>query len=438
MATSPFPVMRWCGLDEERTALVIMFLSAILFSMMGVFVKLAADTGLSAFELVFIRAVGQGFFVLAGLFYFRVQKWFGEGDMRFWVIVRGILGGFGFCSYFTTIALLPIGDAIALASLYPIVTCIVARIALKEALSCVKVLAILLSTAGAFLVAQPSFLFGAKADSAADKAHPYAWVGYITAISGSIIGGCLFVIMRKARSAHLFQLLWSWVCGSIVVSLILANTLYTMSMPSTLGWLYVLGMCGFGTLGHFMMNYAGRMAPAGPSALLRSSDVLFAYLWEFFVFGQTANLVTIGGVVMIVVGIIVIAYAKARDGRKRGREATFTAIQSGEVDEETGGGGESKNEADQGPSTTLVDSINASEMELVTLPHTTDSSVDAAQENEEAGNGLGEEGERNENPQFEDDDDEEEEEDENDHHQLHHTPSLAALEGVASVVRSSA
>eukprot|EP00954_Amorphochlora_amoebiformis_P000872 67315-Amorphochlora_amoeboformis.AAC.2 len=34
--------VRLCGLDVEKTGLVLMFLSALLFSIMGVFVKMAA------------------------------------------------------------------------------------------------------------------------------------------------------------------------------------------------------------------------------------------------------------------------------------------------------------------------------------------------------------------------------------------------------------
>mmetsp|Transcript_13407 Transcript_13407/g.21927 ORF Transcript_13407/g.21927 Transcript_13407/m.21927 type:complete len:416 (-) Transcript_13407:165-1412(-) len=330
-------VLKCCGMGVESTALTIMFLSALLFSVMGVFVKLAAESGVPAFQLVFMRATAQGVVVLSGLFYYKVPTWFGEHPTRKWVLLRGVLGGCGFCCYFFTIVLLPIGDAISLSSLYPVVTVVVARIMLGEPITILKATSILLSAGGAILVAQPSFLFDKGGGHAsAESHHPYAWIGYLTAMGGSLIGGCLFVIVRKAKAAHLLNLLWSWVVGSMLISFVLANTVSRMTFPSKLGWVYIAGMCTFGTFGHFMMNYAGQKAPAGPSALLRSTDVAFAYLWEFVIFKTAANGITILGVCMIGAGILLVAYSKyqERRGKSALEENSSTTTRGGMVDEE--------------------------------------------------------------------------------------------------------
>jgi len=310
-----------------------MFLSALLFSAMGIFVKKAAEMGIPAFQLVFMRAGWQGCFVLPALIMFKVPRWFGEGELRPWIIGRGILGGIGFCSYFLTIALLPIGDAICLCSLYPVVTVVIARIVLKEAMTVLKTLAIVLCAAGAVLVAQPTFIFGHKDDEDVND-HPYRWIGYFTALAGSFLGGVLFVVMRRAKQAHVLQLLWSWVVGSVCLSLILANTVTHMVKPSTEAWGYIIGMCVTGMVGHFMMNYSGRLVPAGPSSLLRSSDVVFAYIWEFTIFGEAVNLVTITGVVMILVGIVLVAVNKMNQNRLRHMRssAEFKHIATEELD----------------------------------------------------------------------------------------------------------
>eukprot|EP00466_Bigelowiella_natans_P000974 jgi/Bigna1/75013/fgenesh1_pg.32_\ len=347
-------VLKCCGMGVESTALTIMFLSALLFSVMGVFVKLAAESGVPAFQLVFMRATAQGVVVLSGLFYYKVPTWFGEHPTRKWVLLRGVLGGCGFCCYFFTIVLLPIGGQV--------VTVVVARIMLGEPITILKATSILLSAGGAILVAQPSFLFDKGGGHAsAESHHPYAWIGYLTAMGGSLIGGCLFVIVRKAKAAHLLNLLWSWVVGSMLISFVLANTVSRMTFPSKLGWVYIAGMCTFGTFGHFMMNYAGQKAPAGPSALLRSTDVAFAYLWEFVIFKtqnmptksfpiatpsstskqtnkqpQAANGITILGVCMIGAGILLVAYSKyqERRGKSALEENSSTTTRGGMVDEE--------------------------------------------------------------------------------------------------------
>ncbi len=54
-------------LGTESYGLVLLFISTVLFSIMGVFLKMASDTGIPSTELVFFRAVFQGFFVVIGL-----------------------------------------------------------------------------------------------------------------------------------------------------------------------------------------------------------------------------------------------------------------------------------------------------------------------------------------------------------------------------------
>ncbi|GAB5361545.1 hypothetical protein AAMO2058_000722200 [Amorphochlora amoebiformis] len=304
--------VRLCGLDVEKTGLVLMFLSALLFSIMGVFVKMAAESGMSPLQLVFMRAAGQGVFVLAGFYYCQLPTWYGERKERPWVIARGIMGGVGFVFYFCTIALLPLGDAITLASLYPAVTVVIARCTLGERMTWLKIAAIFFCSVGAVLVAKPTFIFGGS-----DENHPLAWVGYLTALGGSIIGGVLFVVIRKLKAAHFLQLVWSWVTFSVIISLILANTITQMTNPTPRQWFYCSCMIGFGTIGHFMLNYAARIAPAGPSSIVRSSDVLFAYIWEVIVFGESVSGLTIGGVAMIIIGIGIVGWSKWKSVRRQ-------------------------------------------------------------------------------------------------------------------------
>jgi len=305
--------------SEQNRALWLMFVSAMLFSVMGVFVKLATEEGMSAFQLVFCRAVFQGLIVGCVILYQQLP-FFGPANIRMWVVARGCFGGLSFLCYFLTIQLLPLGDSISLSSLYPVVTLLIARFLLKEPVTSMKVLAVLMCTGGALMIAQPSFLFGHEAAAATHEEKgassgglgDYIWVGYLTALGGTIGGGIVFVIMRRAKEAHTVQLVWSWVCGSFTFSIILGNTISRFVWPSTRAWLCIVPMCLLGIGGHLLLNYAGRLAPAGPGALVRSSDVVFAYLWEFLIFREDVSWVTLLGAAAIMAGIALIAYAKYR------------------------------------------------------------------------------------------------------------------------------
>merc|ERR1719433_1692668 len=78
----------------------------------------------------------------------------------YWLIARGAFGGLGFMCYFKAVSCLPLGDAITLFSLYPIVTVIAAWLVLKESLTKMKCASVLLSIFGAVLIARPTFVFG--------------------------------------------------------------------------------------------------------------------------------------------------------------------------------------------------------------------------------------------------------------------------------------
>mmetsp|Transcript_6049 Transcript_6049/g.14607 ORF Transcript_6049/g.14607 Transcript_6049/m.14607 type:complete len:446 (-) Transcript_6049:124-1461(-) len=301
--------------NSQNAALFLMFLSAVFFSVMGIFVKLASNEGISPFQLVFSRAVFQGILVFGFIIYKRIP-FFGNPGLRPWILARGLIGGSAFICYFVTITLLPIGDSITLASMYPAATVLIARCVLKEPLTVIKVMAVFMCAIGAVLIAQPVFIFGRK-ETRDGEYSDYAWVGYITAVGGSVLGAIVFVIMRRAKEAHTAQLIWSWCVGSAMLSILLGNTMMRMKLPSTQAWMQILPMSLFGLVGHSLFNYAGQLAPAGLGASIRSSDVVFAYIWEFTVFGEAINWVTILGAFIVLLGITTIAYSKYSQSRNQ-------------------------------------------------------------------------------------------------------------------------
>jgi len=301
--------------SSQNAALFLMFLSGVFFSVMGIFIKRASDEGISSFQLVFIRAVFQGVPVFGFIMYKRIP-FFGNPEIRPWVVARGIIGGFASIIYYTTIVLLPLGDSVTLLSIHPVVTVLIARVVLKEPVTIVKIVAVFMCTIGAVLIAQPVFIFG-RQQTRDDEYSDHAWIGYITAVVGTILEAFIFVIIRRAKEAHAAQLIWSFCVWSILLSVLLGNTMMRMKLPSTQAWMHIIPMCLLGLCGHTLLNYAGRLAPAGPASLIRSSDVVFAYIWEFTIFGEAINWVTILGAFIIMLGIITIAYSKYSQSRNQ-------------------------------------------------------------------------------------------------------------------------
>lgn len=329
-------------LSTESYGLLLLLLSAMLYSGAGVFVKLAANTGLSSSELVLLRAVFQGSFVVAGLVFYKND----EGVHLIWqplgstrqvqkiVLVRGIIGGTGFCLYFYTISVLPLGDATALVALKPVPTIFLGRLFLGEPIKLLHILVTIASVVGSICIAQPSFIFG-------KEGHAHASIGHVTGLLGACCAAGVVTLIRKAGSvgAHTLQLLFSWAFFGILFSSIGLWGHWTF--PSSLtSWLYVLAMSVVGSAAHFLLNYAGRLAPASLSSIVRSSDLMFAYIWEIFIFAQVPNEWTWTGVGFITLSLLMIAVQKIRDYRHEQHEASLKRhssdiILSKEEEEET-------------------------------------------------------------------------------------------------------
>jgi len=327
----------WCKpkwLTVESYGLILVLLSAILYAIAGAFVKLGhVEGGLPSTELVFARGIFQGGIVVLGLYFCRDDKQqrliyrpFGNGvAARKLVWMRGVLGGAGFLLDYHCMAVLPLGDAITLMSLYPFLTIFLARAFLGEEIKPLHLIVTTASIVGAVLIAQPTFIFGV--DNDADL--PTSSLGYITGCLGSVCLACVVTLIRKAGKigVHTFQLLLSWALFGIVFSVLFGPSEGVWKLPESAEvWWYVAGVCVVGAWAHLMLNYAGRLAPAGLVSVVRASDIMWAYACEIEIFGQQPSRWTWMGVVLILASLLAIAGEKSRGGGSgSGKSSTSTA-----------------------------------------------------------------------------------------------------------------
>jgi drug/metabolite transporter (DMT)-like permease len=222
------------------------------------------------------------------------------------VVVRGIVGAAGFCLAYYAISVLALGDAVATLSLYPIPTILMGRFLLQEEIGLLQLSSVVLSVAGAFLIAQPSAIFGGEASESLSRST----MGYVTGILGSCAAAGVVILIRKAGliGAHTLQLLFSWVFFGVLFSGMGIFIQQWKVPPNLTCWLYILGMSIFGSLAHVLLNYAGRLVPAGASSIMRSTNVVWAYTWEIFIFHVHPAPWTWFGVVLIGTSLILAAW----------------------------------------------------------------------------------------------------------------------------------
>jgi Permeases of the drug/metabolite transporter (DMT) superfamily len=272
-----------------------------------------------------------------------IQVPFGSWDYeRKIVILRGIVGGgFGFICYFYSMKSLPLGDAITLFSIYPIYTIFMAKCFLNEDITCTHIIVTVTNLIGGIMIAGPSFLSLENLGSSSknkdlfvennnnnnssndyeSNKQQYNPLGYATALAGGFFAASVVILIRKAGSmgTHTLQLLFSWCCFGLLSSVLFGLTIGKtvegpwIWPPSTKSWLCILATVVLGTAAHFLLNYAARFAPAGLCAIVRSTDILWAYILEVLVFQEIPSFTTIAGVVIILISLSMIALEKFRE-----------------------------------------------------------------------------------------------------------------------------
>lgn len=330
-------------MSAESFGLLCLLASAAFFSVMGLFVQ-RASSRLPSTQIVFMRAIFQGTLTLVGMVFLPAQSdaqgvkgralirspFGGTRQVRNVVIARGAVGGFGFVSFYYTMSALPLGDAVALVSLKSVFTVIAGWLILGEVLKPSHFCAAIASVTGATLIARPTFLFGYDDEfhgAAMRKARP---LGYLTAMLGACCGTAVFLLIRKCGrlGAHTLQLMISWAVFGIVFGLLFGKILCGPGKPlgdidggdwgmpdSKALWHDVLAVCIFGLTAHFLLNFSARIAPAGLSSVVKSSEMVWAYLWQTLYFHQTPSVLTITGVLLICCSLVTIAIQKMADER---------------------------------------------------------------------------------------------------------------------------
>uniref|UniRef100_A0A7R9WPD1 EamA domain-containing protein n=1 Tax=Craspedostauros australis TaxID=1486917 RepID=A0A7R9WPD1_9STRA len=376
-ATNETMLFRPSWLSVESWGLLLLVICELLHAVMGVFLKLCSSSGIPSTELVLVRSLVETVFILTflcttkpksvahgGAHYEYVSnhnaqlRRQAEGDgetgmpesmesstttallpqrpllftpfggtrkVQKIVVIRGIVGGITFIMYFATLKLLPLGDAITLLSLSPTFTIFLAAMFLGEPIFPSHCVATVVSLAGAICIARPSIIFGVDEGNSWIADSPYYWVGYITAILGSICGAGAMALMRGAGTmgVHTLQLVWSFLVFSFIIAIVFGHMEWVERIdgvwsmhrdPKILMYLAAMGLTG--TAGHVMLNFAARLAPAGMGSIVRSSNIVWAYVFEVVVFQQVPQSTTWVGVLLIFVSLAIIAFQKWRDDRE--------------------------------------------------------------------------------------------------------------------------
>jgi drug/metabolite transporter (DMT)-like permease len=212
------------------------------------------------------------------------------------LIFVGSLQGISVICRSFALMFIPFGDMAVIVFSSPVVTTILAHFIVGEQLSCIFILIAVYTLFGVGLITKPPFITGSESYSTDTIIGSGLAIGALFSLS------FIFATMRKIKQVH-YLLMTAFLggCGLLItLPIFLIKEDFSSLFPETMS----NGLLLIGLLAAFFAitcnNIALQLENAGIVALVRSFDVIFAFLLQFIFLGQAPDIYSsIGGTIVV-------------------------------------------------------------------------------------------------------------------------------------------
>ncbi|KAK5905972.1 hypothetical protein CgunFtcFv8_001876 [Champsocephalus gunnari] len=284
------------------------FLATVFFSIIALLVK--TIEGIHAIEISAIRCFFQMLFTMPLLIYHKTG-FLGPRDQRIYLVLRGFIGSNAMILLFYAVQQMPLADATVIMFSNPVFTSILAWIFLKERCTIWDCVFTVFTITGVLLIARPPFLFGDHRRTI-DGNYNNHIKGTIAAFAAAIGAACTFVILRKmGKNVHYYLSVWYYAVIGFIQCLITTSVLGEWKIPNCGRdrWLLML-IAVLGIAGQTFLTKALQIEKAGPVALMRTIDVVLAFIFQFIFLNRAPTLWSLGGALCVVASTSGVAFRK--------------------------------------------------------------------------------------------------------------------------------
>lgn len=216
---------------------------------------------------------------------------FGKRENQKYLLARSLLGLTGIIFYFYSISKLCLADSAMLNKLSPFFITLFAIIFLKEKLTPMKIISMIVVFLGALLVIKPQW----------DLSIVPAASGFLSAaFAGGAYTLVRFLKDRENPSTIVFYFSLVSVLGT--VPFVILNF-----QPFTkIQFLYLISTGIFAAMAQFALTYAYKFAPASEVAIYNYTNIVFSSIIGFFIWKEIPDHLSIlGGLIIVIMAIIV-------------------------------------------------------------------------------------------------------------------------------------
>lgn len=257
--------------------------SAFCFALMNVFVRLSGDL-LSVQKSFFRNLVAFGFAAFL-LWKDRTPLRCQKGNLKY-LIVRSVCGTIGILGNFYAVDHLVLADASMLSKMSPFFTILFSVLILKERVTRAQGAAVVCAFLGSLFVIKPSF-------------SNVNLVPALAGLAGGVAAGAAYTLVRllgeRGEKKALIVCFFSGFSCLAVLPVLIFD--YHPMTPGQIGMLLLAGLAASG--GQFGVTAAYCYAPAREISVYDYSQILFAALLGFLIFGQLPDLWSVLGYVIV-------------------------------------------------------------------------------------------------------------------------------------------
>ncbi|XP_041972349.1 solute carrier family 35 member G1 [Aricia agestis] len=285
--------------------LILATLSSLFFSLCSVIVKSLVN--IDPMQLAMFRFIGV-FLPTVPVVIYTEQPIFPK-DKRILLVLRSIVGTVGLMLSFYAFRNMPLADASVIVFSVPVFVALFARVFLKEPCGIWNTISIVLTLVGVILITHPPFLFGNTAIESNQNYNNFK--GAIAAFVSTIFGANAYVLLRVLKGLHFSVIMTNFGAIAILQTLSYCFILGVLCMPNCgTDRFLVVCLALFSYLGQILLTMSLQLEQAGPVAIARSADIVFAFLWQVMFFNEMPNKFSIFGAVLVLSSVLLVGLRK--------------------------------------------------------------------------------------------------------------------------------
>jgi len=308
------PSIRESKRTIPHSGIIMAIGSSFFFSLSSLIVKLVPD----------IHPIALAAYRFAGILLpsipiviYNEQDPFPKGK-RLLLLLRAFLGTTSLMSQFYALRHMPLADASVIIFSVPVFVAIFARIFLKEECGLFHVFTIFLTLCGCVLIARPPFLFGSMNDSSMQKdsgAQDATFWGAMSALCGTLFAANVYVVLRSLKGIHYSVIMSTFGAFAVVQTLLSTWVMGELCLPACGHNRYLMVLLAvFSFAGQILLTMALQREQAGPVAIARSADVIFAFIWQMIFLNEIPGWMSLLGALLVVSSVLLTGIRKWVDG----------------------------------------------------------------------------------------------------------------------------